>query len=81
LHGLRKEAAVRRLARELHACRVRGAAGLLVVCGRGWGSPGQRGVLGPAVRAWLDGPEARALGVRGVKPAHKGGAFELRLGR
>ena len=80
LHGLRVEPARRRLERELHACRVRGLGALRVIVGRGWGSPGQKPVLGPAIEAWLATPEARSLGVRSCSRAARGGALELRLG-
>ena len=79
LHGLTVEAARRRLEQELHACRLRGTTRLRVVVGRGWGSPGQRSVLGPALETWLGGPEARSRGVQRVSRAAKGGAFELEL--
>lgn len=80
LHGSTVDAAKRRLEQELHACRIRGVVKLTVVVGRGWGSPGQRPVLGPALEAWLRGPEARARGVRAFKRVAKGGALELDLG-
>lgn len=79
LHGFRVEQAVRRLQQELHASRVRGLSGLRVLVGRGWGSPGQRAVLGPAIETWLKGPEARALGVLSFARANQGGALDLRL--
>lgn len=79
LHGFRVEQAVRRLQQELHASKVRGHSGLRVLVGRGWGSPGQRPVLGPAIETWLKGPDARALGVLSFSRASKGGALDLRL--
>jgi len=80
LHGMGVQRARRRLQQELHASRVRGQAGLRVLVGRGWGSPGQRPVLGPAIEAWLKGSEARALGVRSFARSQLGGALDLRLG-
>lgn len=79
LHRLRVEEALRRLGRELHACRVRGARRLLVVTGRGYGNRRQEPVLRGAVEAWLRGPEARRLGVRGHRRARRGGALEVDL--
>ena len=80
LHGMKVEQALRRLKQELHASRVRGRSGLRVLVGRGWGSPGQRPVLGPAIETWLKGPEARSHGVHSYAPANQGGALDLRLG-
>jgi DNA-nicking Smr family endonuclease len=80
LHGLGTERALRRLAQELHAARVRRAKRLLVITGAGWGSPDQKPVLRPALEAWLRGPEGRALGVRDVQRTHRDGALELLLG-
>jgi DNA-nicking Smr family endonuclease len=80
LHGLTVEQALRRVAQELHAARVRRLVRVIVVTGAGWGSPGQKPVLLPRVEAWLRGPEARALGVRDVRRARGGGALDVRLG-
>ncbi len=80
LHGLSGDQALRRLAQDLHAARVRGARKVLVITGRGWGSePGRGPVLGPAVRAWLKGEEGQRAGVKGVRPDATGGAFEVEL--
>lgn len=79
LHGLRGEQAVRRLAQELHAWRVQGVRRALVITGRGMKSEAGP-VLAPLVRTWLDGGEARSLGVKKWKDTHKGGALELTLG-
>ena len=79
LHGMRVETALRFLTQELTYCRSRRIGELLVIVGRGWHSPGQRPVLGPAVRRWLEGPEGRALGVVEHREEAAGGALRLRL--
>ena len=79
LHGHRPEAALRRLAQELHAARVRGERRLRIVTGRGWGNRTQTPVLRPQVETWLRGPEGRRLGVRAFRVVAKGGALELDL--
>ena len=79
LHGLRPDQALRRVAQELHALRVRGGTSLLVVTGRGWGNLAQKPVLLPKVEAWLVGPEGRRLGVKRVAVTAKGGALEVFL--
>ena len=80
LHGLRPEQALRRLAQELHAARVRGATRLLVITGRGWGNLEQKPILRGKVEVWLRGGEARALGVLTQRVVAKGGALEVTLG-
>ena len=80
LHGFRVETALRHLEQELTYCRARRISPVLVVTGRGWGSPGGRPVLAPRVRAWLEGPEGRALGVVECRPVARGGALSVRLG-
>ena len=62
LHGLAPDRALRRLASELRTCRVRGDRVLLVITGRGYGNRLQQPILRGRVEAWLEGPEARALG-------------------
>ena len=79
LHGRGLRSALRHLEQELTFCRARRMSPVLVVTGRGWNSPGQEPVLGPAVRAWLDGPEGRALGVVECRLVHKGGALLVRI--
>jgi DNA-nicking Smr family endonuclease len=79
LHGLRPEAALRRLEQELHAARVRGAPGLVVITGRGLGNLAQEPVLRPRVEAWLRGPDGARFGVRDFRQIHRGGALEVRL--
>lgn len=79
LHGLSPEQALRRLGQELHAARVRGAPGLLVITGRGWGNLAQKPVLRKRVEEWLGGAEGRALGVRSFQVVAKGGALQVRL--
>ncbi|MEQ1892924.1 MAG: Smr/MutS family protein [Planctomycetota bacterium] len=79
LHGLSVAKALRRVAQELHAARVRGCKRLLVITGAGWGNRDQKPVLRPALEGWLRGPEGRALGVKDVRRTHRDGALELRL--
>ena len=80
LHGLRPPEAQRLLERELHAARVRGASGLLVITGRGWGNEGHVPVLRKRMAVWLRGPEGRSRGVKEVTVTAKGGALFVRLG-
>jgi len=80
LHGLPPEQALRRLAQELHAARVRGARSVLVITGRGWGNLAQKPILRGIVEAWLRGPEAQRLGVRSSRVVAKGGALDVALG-
>ena len=79
LHGLRPDDALRKLAQALHAARVRRRDRLLVITGRGWGNLDQQPVLRPRVEAWLEGAEARRLGVCGYRVAARGGALEVDL--
>jgi DNA-nicking Smr family endonuclease len=73
--------ATRALARELHAARVRGAASVIAITGRGYGNRLQEPVLRTKVEAWLAGEEARRLGVRGFRRVHRDGALEIELAR
>lgn len=79
LHGLPPAAALRRLGQELHAARVRGAASVLVIPGRGLGNRSGEPVLRGIVEGWLRGEEGRRLGVRSFQRTHRGGALEVRL--
>ncbi|MCA8979818.1 MAG: Smr/MutS family protein [Planctomycetes bacterium] len=79
LHGLRPEAALRRLSQALHTARVRGASELLVITGRGLGNRTQQPVLRDKVERWLRGPDGRSLGVRAVERDKRGGALLARL--
>ncbi len=79
LHGRGVESALRHLEQELTYCRARGVSPVLVIVGRGWNSPGQRPVLGPAVRKWLEGRSGRELGVVECRSQNQGGAFLVRL--
>jgi DNA-nicking Smr family endonuclease len=79
LHGFSRPEALRRLAQELHACRVRGARRLTVITGRGFGNRAQEPVLRDHLEAWLRGPEARGLGVKGFDRTSRGGALEIAL--
>lgn len=79
LHGLRPDDALRRLERELHAARVRGAQWLEVITGAGHGNRRGEPVLRTRVEAWLGSEAARARGVRGFRRVARGGALEVRL--
>lgn len=79
LHGLTVPQALRRVAQELHAARVRGLSRVVVITGAGWGNRDQRPVLRPALEAWLRGPEGRAAGVKDVQRSRGDGALELAL--
>lgn len=79
LHGLTVARALARVNEELTYCRARRMSPVLFITGRGWGNPDGRSRLAPAVRAWLEGREGRALGVRECRPVHDGGALWVRL--
>ena len=79
LHGLPPERALRRLAQELHATRVRGESCLRVITGRGWGNREQKPILRKRVEAWLRGAEGERFGVSDVRVTSKGGALDVRL--
>ena len=81
LHGHTVERAKRRLLQELTRARALRISPVLVVTGKGFGSPGGSAKLRPAIEAWLQGPEGRAVGVLGLSDAGKGGAFLVRIGR
>ena len=79
LHGLRPEEALRRVAQEIHACRVRRIDRLRIITGRGWGNRMQQPVLRPRVERWLAGEDGRRLGVQGFEVASDGGSLVVRL--
>jgi DNA-nicking Smr family endonuclease len=79
LHGLNPEQALRRLGRELHACRVRRSPELLVITGAGFGNALHQPILRGRVAAWLDGPDGKRLGVLGHAVTSRGGALLVRL--
>ena len=79
LHGLTVARALARVEAELTYCRARRLSPVLVITGRGWGNPDGRSRLGPAVRAWLEGREGRALGVLECRVVSDGGALWVRL--
>ena len=81
LHGCSRPEAVRRLTRELHACRVRRLSALLVITGQGHGNRDREPVLRDHIEAWLRGPDARGLGILGFERTHRGGALAVRLAR
>lgn len=80
LHGLAPEGALRRLAQELHAARVRGLGRVRVITGRGLGNRKRQPVLRGRVEAWLAGPDGRRLGVRSFRRDSLGGALVVELG-
>ncbi len=79
LHGLRPEAALRRVAQEIHAARVRRMGSLKIITGRGWGNLLQQPVLRPKVEQWLQGPDGRRAGVVGFVVADDGGSLVVEL--
>lgn len=79
LHGMAPERALRRLAQELHACRMRRRATLLVITGRGFGNRTQRPILRTHVEGWLRGAEGARAGVVSFELASKGGALLVRV--
>lgn len=79
LHGMTVARATRRLEQELYTLRVRRETPVLVITGRGWGSPSGKAVLGPAIRAWLESPAGAALGVVRCHPVQRGGALVVDL--
>ncbi len=79
LHGQKPEQALRSLARELHACRVRRVPVLLVITGRGFGNRLQEPILRTKVERWLDSPEGRNAGAVSWQRTSRGGALEVRL--
>jgi DNA-nicking Smr family endonuclease len=81
LHGCTVEGAERRLLGELTRCRAARRSPVLVITGRGYGSTGGTGVLGPAVRRWLEGPRGRELGVARVREERSRGALVVEIER
>jgi hypothetical protein len=79
LHGLRPDDALRRAAREIHACRVRRIDRLKIITGKGWGNLKQEPILRPKVERWLSGPEGRRLGVLDFEVADDGGSLVVRI--
>ena len=79
LHGLPPERALRRLAQELHACRMRRRRELLVITGRGFGNLAQVPILRTKVEQWLRGAEGQRAGVEGFEIQSRGGALLVRL--
>jgi len=81
LHGCTVERAQRRLREALTRARALRISPVLVVTGKGHGSAGGTAKLRPAVEAFLRGPEGKALGVRELAEAGRGGAFLVQIGR
>ena len=81
LHGCTLESAVRRLSGGLARLRAAGRTSVLVITGKGYGSPGERAVLTPGIERWLRSQDAQSLGVAGHRKARDGGAFEVSISR
>ena len=79
LHGLRPDDALRRVAQELHSCRVRRMDRIKIITGKGWGNLRQQPILRPKIEQWLAGPEGRRLGVLGFEVADDGGSLIVAL--
>lgn len=79
LHGLAPEAALRSLARGLHAARLRRMRQVLVITGRGWGNAEQKPILRLKVEAFLRGADGARLGVSGLAVETHGGALRVTL--
>ncbi|MBL8859926.1 MAG: Smr/MutS family protein [Planctomycetes bacterium] len=79
LHGLTPEAALRTLARELHAARVRRVRRVLVITGRGMGNPAQKPILRAKVEGYLQSGDGARLGVVSFELAARGGALVVYL--
>jgi DNA-nicking Smr family endonuclease len=78
LHGHSVERARRRARQALHEARVRGLDRVRLITGAGHGNPERRAVLRDDLERWLRS-EGRALGVRSVERASRGGALDVRL--
>jgi DNA-nicking Smr family endonuclease len=79
LHGLRPDEALRRVAQEIHACRVKLRESLKIITGKGWGNLRQQPILRPKVERWLQGPDGRRLGVVSFDVADDGGSLIVHL--
>lgn len=79
LHGLAPDAALRALARELHAARLRHLRQVLVITGRGWGNAEQKPILRPKIEAFLRGPDGARYRVAGFTVEPHGGALRVNL--
>ena len=79
LHGLAPTAALRKLAREIHTCRMQRHALLVVITGSGHGNALQQPILRTKVEEWLVGSEGRRLGVLSFARVNRGGALRVAL--
>lgn len=77
LHGLRPEAAIKRLEQGLHTARAAGAGSALVVTGRGMSNRSGQPILRAQVEAWLRSPAGRRSGVASFSRESKGGALRI----
>jgi len=73
LRKLPLELALDRLERFVQLWRHQGVAEVIVVVGKGHGSPGGEPVLAPAVREWLD-RHPQQIGSHEEAPAREGGS-------
>ncbi|HJP02403.1 MAG TPA: Smr/MutS family protein [Planctomycetota bacterium] len=79
LHGLRPEQALRSLFSGLQTARVRGWTKVVVITGRGWGNARQEPILRGKVETWLQGQQARRVGVKSFSRQSHGGALDVNL--
>ncbi len=81
LHGLRTEAALRRLESFVDQAAASGLRTVLVITGKGHHSPGGRGILRQRVEEWIRGRSRRHVRTWSEAPARLGGrgAFVLFL--
>ncbi len=81
LHGLRTEAALRRLEHFVAQASAAGLRTVLVITGKGHHSPGGRGILRQKIEEWIRGHGWRRVRTFSEAPARLGGrgAFVLYL--
>ncbi len=81
LHGLRTEAALRRLEHFVAQASSSGLRTVLVITGKGHHSPGGRGILRQKIEEWIRGHSWRRVRTWSEAPARLGGrgAFVLYL--
>jgi DNA-nicking Smr family endonuclease len=81
LHRMTAVESQRAVARALHTWRVQGVERAVLVTGRGYGNKRQEPILRGKMEAWLDGAQARSLGVRSWRRVARDGALEVVLAR
>lgn len=77
MHGLRPEAALKRLEQALHTARASGVTQVLAICGRGIGNRTGQPVLRNMIEKWARGPMGARSGVTSTQRTSKGGALLL----